>query len=825
MTSCAVCTAFDDAERAALEGRPMPGHELSGCTCEPEPAPLSGEHITLLAERGIPLAIAEGAGLMSVDAAFASQMLGYTSCGHGGLAIPYPGIEPTYHRIRMDGGERRYLCPKGRPVPVYMPPPASGAACPSDLAGVLVVVEAPLKALAMRAAGLEAVGLGGVATTLEKGRPWRLGKSWTAVALAGRDVRVLFDAGRALNPDVRRAEDHIVTALRSAGARVSVCALPLRDGADQGPDDFYAREGAEALYAVVRAAKGEAAEMGDERDGLENEGEAHVNASVAPSGETRRGNRREVRYHPGDFGPQVRTTLDELEQRAATYVNGGRLVHIVAITAKQQERSKWIDTHGKTRFGVHAGSPQIVPIGRSSLKVAISDACAFLKFVKREGAWVPCSPPDDIVGAVFEGPWLSMPRVVGIAETPILRPDGTILQTPGYDPQSGYWYSPSAEFPAVPDRPSQADASRAYTELADLFCDFPYADKAMAAIPVANALTVLARAYLVGEAAPGFVYDASTGGVGKTLQTDVISILATGRPASRKAYPASDEECEKVFAAYALRGASLISIDDIKRPLGGENLDRILTTRDEVDFRKLGETALITSPWRAVVMFTGCNIAFFGQMARRVLVSRIESQRERPQDRDDFKHPHLVEWVTEHRQRLVVALLTMLRAYVVAGCPDTGGVQWGSFEGWSRFVPHVIKFAGGPDVIALRAPEDADVERESLAAILEGLRALIATRAPSAGCGMTAAEIGEGLFDPTWNDSGDPGGTIRGAKDALAEAAGAHAHSTPTAGQVASYLAKHKGRPVRAGGLLLTLKYLRDPRERGANRWLVEVGR
>jgi len=282
VTSCGTCTAFEDAERvAALEGRDTPGHELSGSTCEPEPAPLSGEHITLLAERGIPLAIAEGAGLMSVDAAMASQMLGYTSRGHGGLAIPYPGIAPTYRRIRMDGGERRYLCPKGRPVPVYAPPSASGATCPSDLAGALVVVEAPLKALAMRAAGLEAVGLGGVATTLEKGRPWRLGKSWTAVPLAGRDVRVLFDAGRALNPQVARAEGRMVEALRTAGARVSVCSLPLtRDGADQGPDDFLVREGREALFAIVRAAKG--MEMADDRDAerLEAEGEAHHRESA-----------------------------------------------------------------------------------------------------------------------------------------------------------------------------------------------------------------------------------------------------------------------------------------------------------------------------------------------------------------------------------------------------------------------------------------------------------------------------------------------------------------------------------------------------------------
>ena len=543
-----------------------------------------------------------------------------------------------------------------------------------------------------------------------------------------------------------------------------------------------------------------------------------------PEGRTTKG-RLEIAYHAGDFGPQVRAALRELGVVRAVYVSGPRLGTVTRVSMKEQERSAWVDTIGRRRYGFLAGSPQIVPLGRAALKVAISDACAFFKYVETRKGWVACPPPDDVVGAIFDGPWPSLPRLVGISEVPILRPDGSLLQTPGYDARTGYWYEPRCSFPDVAEEPTKAEAEAAYAELADVFSEFPYVSPEMAAIPVAAALTVIARAHLVNEAVPGFVFDASAGGTGKTLQTDCIATITSGRAASRKAYPATDEECDKVLAAYAARGAALIAIDDIKRPLGGENLDRIITARDEVDFRKLGETLLISAPWRAVLLFTGVNVSFFGQMARRVLVGRIESPLERPQDKTDWKRPRLVEWVSQERPRLVAALLTILRAYIVAGSPDlTGGARWGSFEGWSALIPNAVRFAGGPDILRFRAPEDADVERESLGALLAGLRSLVEARAASHGRthGMTAGEIGEDLFGRNWDANSDTSGCIRSAGGELRAMARTKGNAAPSPQQMARVMGKHKGRPVRVGNELLTLRYEQSVGKNNENLWSVE---
>jgi Domain of unknown function (DUF3854) len=214
------------------------------------PSKIISEHVVVLAARGIPLELAAAAGLESADATVAGKLLGRDQpCTSGGLAIPYSGTHPTYWRVRMDRGDVRYLCPKARPVPVYRPPPFD-ATCSDDLKDVLVVVEAPVKALSMAAAGLSSVGLGGVATTLQDGK---LHPSWGDVR--GRDVRILFDANRATNEHVRAAESRLASALERAGATVRVCSLPTTEaGEDQGPDDYFAGRGAEALHDVVRAA-------------------------------------------------------------------------------------------------------------------------------------------------------------------------------------------------------------------------------------------------------------------------------------------------------------------------------------------------------------------------------------------------------------------------------------------------------------------------------------------------------------------------------------------------------------------------------------------
>jgi DNA polymerase-1 len=257
----------------------------------PEAAPdFAPQHMEYLRERAVPLDLARDAGLRSVTGEVAAQQLGRKlPIVGGGLSISYSGHNPPMFRIRLDlpedNGGARYLSPGGREVPIYIPsipvpsvvatgpaviPVANASAqplgdastsaslsVPTQLSSALVVVESAIKALAVLSAGVPAVGLGGVATTLvtTKSGERRLNDSWQGVTVRGRTVIIAMDAGRASNPEVARAEARLAQALARAGAQVLVAALPLNaDGEDQGPDDFLAARGPQALWAVLNAA-------------------------------------------------------------------------------------------------------------------------------------------------------------------------------------------------------------------------------------------------------------------------------------------------------------------------------------------------------------------------------------------------------------------------------------------------------------------------------------------------------------------------------------------------------------------------------------------
>ncbi len=212
------------------------------------------QHVAYLTARAVPSALAIEAGLISVDGSTAAHLLNRTralSCG--GLAIPYPAHDKGYCRVRLDEPHdgAKFLAPAGREVPIYCPPVRSvGTDEP------LVVVEGPIKALALVAHGLNAVGLGGTGTTLAtKAAHRRLNSSWDQIPLDGRKVVIVFDAGRRMNPNVARDEARLAMALEHAGAVVSVTDLPPAPGGkDWGPDDFLGARGIEELRKVIDSA-------------------------------------------------------------------------------------------------------------------------------------------------------------------------------------------------------------------------------------------------------------------------------------------------------------------------------------------------------------------------------------------------------------------------------------------------------------------------------------------------------------------------------------------------------------------------------------------
>jgi hypothetical protein len=114
---------------------------------------------------------------------------------------------------------------------------------------------------------------------------------------------------------------------------------------------------------------------------------------------------------------------------------------------------------------------------------------------------------------------------------------------------------------------------------------------------------------------------------------------------------------------------------------------------------------------------TGNNPTFQGDLSSRVLLCRIDSGLERPEERN-FRIPNLSKLLLVNRERLITAALTILRAHHVAGRPSQKVIAWGGFEDWSRSIREPLVWLGLPDPCATRKHVVADdPEREEAAAI------------------------------------------------------------------------------------------------------------
>jgi len=430
-----------------------------------------------------------------------------------------------------------------------------------------------------------------------------------------------------------------------------------------------------------------------------------------------------------------------------------------------------------------------------TLRKMLAVSARWLKYNERKKALVECLPTDHITQGVFhEGQWPGVRSLIGVLETPFLRPDGSVCQKRGYDGGTGYLLETSETFPAVPAHPTREDAKKALRFIVDeAFADFPFVSEAARFVPVADALTVLAKPALGDGNVPMTVYDATTAGTGKTLAAEVVCLITMGRVIPKTPYPNDPAELEKFLGAVAREASPIVFFDNATSAVGGGYLDAALTANGVVKFRILGVSETATSAWIAKVIVTGNNVALKGDTPRRALICRQETDLERPETREGFKHADLLGWVKEHRGELVVALLTVLRAYHLAGQPDVEGVKpLGSFAAWSKLVAGAIVWAGGANVLETIASDGRDTEEVSaLRTLLARWPDLCRTYGPE---GMTAARALESLYpklNPREPPMDDGWGGLRGAIETLCHCS---AGGRPTTQAIAKRLAMYRGR-------------------------------
>ena len=341
------------------------------------------------------------------------------------------------------------------------------------------------------------------------------------------------------------------------------------------------------------------------------------------------------------------------------------------------------------------GRPHIINLNDHQLRGYLARSVGFIK-ITSEGEIQKTSPPMDVVRDILGlGKW-ELPALEGIVQGPVLRQDGTILTTPGYDPLSRLYYVPPSDLnmPPIPENPTDAEVRRAINNFKEVFHDFPFIGESDRANALGLTITPVIRPAISGLV-PLAGITARAPGTGKSLLAEIVSCIAAGKVAAMAGNPKDDDEMRKFITSRLLLGGPLIVFDNLDKPLGTASLARALTSNEWED-RYLGKSLIVRMPQRAVWIATGNNLRLTGDLPRRTYPIRLDARMGRPWQREGFKNRNLIGWVLQNRGELLAAILTIARAFILAGKPEPSKPVpvLGNFEAWATTVGGVLSFAG-----------------------------------------------------------------------------------------------------------------------------------
>jgi hypothetical protein len=187
-----------------------------------------------------------------------------------------------------------------------------------------------------------------------------------------------------------------------------------------------------------------------------------------------------------------------------------------------------------------------------------------------------------------------------------------------------------------------------------------------------------------------------------------------------------DEEVRKRLFTALRNGTRALVWDNVVGTFDSAAMAAALTSGNFTD-RVLGKSESISVPNRAIMLMTGNNLTLAGDMARRVLVCRIDPRMERPFTRQFDLDP--LAYVQAHRQEMIVAALTIVRGYLNSDTKRAQG-RMASFELWDDFVRQPVAWVGhdirpgefADPMDAVIAAQSTDPDQETLGEMLRAWR-------------------------------------------------------------------------------------------------------
>lgn len=324
---------------------------------------------------------------------------------------------------------------------------------------------------------------------------------------------------------------------------------------------------------------------------------------------------------------------------------------------------------------------------------------SWMRWDSRAEALVRKDAPPKVAKALLarSGDW-RFPYLTGFCAAPTMDLEGRVISAPGYDTATGlYLVDPPPLEPIVTtDRYLAERAGERLSELLGISVGpgpekFPFAQAVDESAALAMVMTAVLRPLL--PTAPIMAVSAATPGTGKSLWVDVVSTVASGRPVTVVNMGKDEEETEKRIGAQLMLGETF-SFDNIEGAFRSSALCTA-ATQESMNVRVLSQSRMARVLTRVCIFLTGNNVTPLGDLARRVLLARLDAGCERPELRE-FSTDAL-ERALANRSEAIRCVMILSKAYLEAGRPRVRAPPTGSFRDWDTMVRFPLIWAGYED--------------------------------------------------------------------------------------------------------------------------------
>jgi hypothetical protein len=325
------------------------------------------------------------------------------------------------------------------------------------------------------------------------------------------------------------------------------------------------------------------------------------------------------------------------------------------------------------------------------------------------------TPPTPVLtAALAPKEWPALRPLYGIVGAPVLRPDGSLLQEPGYDPATCLYLASKVLLDQVPEEPDgrQVGAARDFL-LTTFLGDFPWVSEADKANYLGLLVTPILRGYL-RTLIPFGVVTSTMPGSGKTILTCGLGMLYGQRVLT---WTHSDEELRKAITSVLADPVGTIIFDNLAEGtvIDSPVLARLITDRTWAD-RLLGGNKTAAFANDRVWTATGNNLRLGGDMRTRSVLVGLNPDMPRPEERTGFEIPDLGQWILfpANQRQVLWHLLMLVADWTRSGAPRRHGLTMRQFTPWAEAVGGFLTHHGIPGFLAnVETVRDIDEEEST----------------------------------------------------------------------------------------------------------------